>query len=667
MKKKSLLAFFLVTAFWGSWLALTSPARAASGKSRRHVFTLIENEYREGRISLGKRQYYRVAAVRNPGLLPNRFRKVVRDGAAAPGFYTPIMVEAAQKLPHVSKEWKTKIENLLAPPSELSYSVETTSPWPIRVTYDDPSLESKAQEVLDAAVISYEMEVQQWGFWEPPIETGQTHFMYYLQSTGMGGGGYTAPYQQVSSTSHVDYYVYVVIDSANETWTLPGIVAHEFNHACQAAMDGMEVIAFWENTATYIMSEVFESAWPYASAFFPIFQGQPHRVLEYMNQTQTDGYEYGGAVWVHFLQHMYGNQDPIWIRQVWEGTVQTSYTNEPDYFDVLTDKLQSEGGFQEMVRLFGQYRFFVGSDDDGQHIPDAGSWGGCEVARTAELEVSDLPVLDQSPAANTYPQPNGCNYITLDVESMPAGDVRFGFAGEAGVDWSVDVLQAAQGEVTVEHPMSLDAQSQGSVSLAPTLGDTLVMVVCNIAPVGHDPDDQSWNGAAYSYTVEEVAEAPTITSVSPSQVERGANGVILIVEGTNFPEMGTSIQLSGGGIVAGNVVYVSSQELKVQINVAQTADIGPRDLHLFTAAHDVTAGGALTITDTTQPDGGVHPDGGAPTDGAIDTDGGTTGGDKASGGCGCSSGGSTQPGLGAILLLLLAAAVMLFRARRAQG
>ena len=104
---------------------------------------------------------------------------------------------------------------------------------------------------------------------------------------------------------------------------------------------------------------------------------------------------------------MYGEDDPSWIADIWEGCVQETNENEPDYFDVLEDVLADHGGFEEIFLLFSQYRYFVGSNDDGAHLPEAGMWTGSEVAVDTHWSWDDLPVTDGEPSPGLMPQPNG--------------------------------------------------------------------------------------------------------------------------------------------------------------------------------------------------------------------------------------------------------------------
>lgn len=651
---------------FGLLLFLGGPARGQP-VVKSDVFSHIDRAYHRGELDWEERIYFKVAALKDPYLLPSTLRDILREGGPVGGSFTHVMVEAAQALPMMDPVMAEQMRQLLLPPPDLTYTMEVTNPFPIRVSYSAPSQQSMAQAILNAAVTSYQVEVQNWGFWEPAIESGAVYYRYYVDDTGMGGGAYTAPYDEVLSTPRYDFYTYVVVDPLNDIDYIGAIVAHEFNHACQAAMDGAETMAFWENTATYIMSQVFPDQFFYTMAFFPEFQGYPYRPLEY-HGTGNGAYEYGGALWIIFLEQLYGNNDPTWIRSIWEGSVQNSWNNEPDYFDVLRDVLQPSGGFTEMVRTFAQHRYFVGSDDDGQHLDGASEWFSGEVYKEGNYTLSDLSVINASPSSTNRPQPNGCNYIQLRVTSQPMASIRFSVSGLTGATWNVDLMRIHQGNPTTFQRMTIDAQGEASEVVNPDMGDKLVMVVCQLTGSSYDPDDQNWTARSYSYSILYEVPAPTVTAVDPSQVAQGTEAA-LHVHGTGFQNgAGLSVQISGGGVTVGQPVFVSATELLVQINVAASAALGSRDVVVMNPDGQYATGvGLLTITQqVVQVDGSVQTDGASPMDGGAEADAG--GGGSVKGGCDCRAGAAgSKSGRIAFWLLLLLTGICLVSRLRKQG
>jgi MYXO-CTERM domain-containing protein len=617
---------------------------------RASVFGQIDDAFVKGEIDEEHRVLYRVAALKAPHLLPARFRTVVSSGRPVDRCFTTVLVEAAQKLHKLSEPVRAQVSELLQPPTGFEYSIETAEPYPIRVFYNDASQQSMAELILDATITSYNTLVVDWGFWEPPIDPALGAYHIYIDETSMAGGAYTAPYEFVESTDHLDMFTYIVVDSSNNDWSLPGTMAHELNHSCQAAMDVLEPTAFWENTATYIMSQVFPSSWQYTMYCFQFFQDHPYRPLEYMVRP-SNMFEYGGGLWVYFMQHLYGNEDPVWIREVWEDSIQQLMVNEPDYFDVLDEKLAGEGGFSEMVRTFAQYRYFASEDDDGQHLPNAIHWWDAAVTKEAVIRSADLPVENQRPSETTRPKPNGCNYIDVEMGGIQ-WPVRFSFQGDTELEWHVEVMKITSGQPTEYARMELDEQKQGEVEMIPGDAHKLVMVVCQLGGEHYDPDGQSWPEGDYSYSIAGVAPAPTVLEVVPATVQRGQQDVPVTVQGAGFiDDEHLEVEISGEMVAINSVEFVSPEQLNLRLVVAGSAELGFRDVIVRNPGGSEDVGeGLLEITDeSTSPDGGV--------------DGGT--GSDPGGGCNCKAADRTG-GLHVLFLMLigLLGAVLLRRGHR---
>lgn len=621
----------------------------AAPLKKTDVFKKIDEEHAQGRISFADRIYYKVAAVRAPELLPERFRQVIVKGARNTTervCTAPVLHEGYKALKDLPQRQREQVQNLLLPPPDLTYVLDATQPYPFRVSYSDPGYVHKAQLILNAAITSYNKEVTEWGFWEPPIEPGAEFYRIFLQSTGSSAGGYCSPYTDVPNTPRSDSYSYIVIDTGNTNDLIPITVAHEFNHACQLGMDALEVTAFLENTATYIEGQVFPDDAYYTILTFSYFQAQPFRPLEYMNMGQSDLYEYGGSMWVWFLEYMYGNEDPAWIRQVWEGSVQADWMNEPDYFDVLDNMLQSHGGLTEAVKVFSRYRFFVGTDDDGQHFPDAHTWFGTEVEKTATWSISNLPFLNLEPPSETRPQPNGCNYIVLEVNRAAEQPVRFSFSGDADLRWNVDLIKVAAEQDTTYEQLEVDAEGSGKLTIDVSELDQVVMVVCQLSGDGYDPDARQWTQGKYTYSIQYEVPPPEITSVTPDRFAPGAHNELMIIRGSGFMDLHSlEVALSGDKVRVELQEHVSSEELHVRVFVAPGAELGPRDVVVINP--DGTRGVGEEMVSIVDPSELVDagPDGG-------------TGGSGGSSGCGC-RGGSSGGSFPALLIALLALALII--------
>jgi hypothetical protein len=343
----------------------------------------------------------------------------------------------------------------------------------------------------------------------------------------------------------------------------------------------LEPVGFWENTATYVQSQVFPMAWGDTQIFFRYFQGQPHLPLDYGVQSgEFPYYMYGGSLWIYIMEFLYGSSNPLWIADVWSGCIEESGLNEPDYFDVLSDRLQGEGGFWEMVPSFAQYRYFIGVDGDGQHVPKADGWLGSEVAQEQSWTQVDLPVVDQEPSYSTAPQPNGCNFVVMDTHEEK--EIAFTFSGEPDVQWNVDVMRVRQGEETTSSRMDIDEQGSGQIEASAGPDVKFVMVVCHLAGEDYDPDAHSWKAAMYTYSIEKKQMEPQIQVSVPDVLYRGDQNVLVSIIGTDFVDHDAlTFRVMGGGVQISGPAFVASTTITGKAAVSEDAALGARDVALL--------------------------------------------------------------------------------------
>jgi MYXO-CTERM domain-containing protein len=570
---------------------LIAAALLVTTEARADVLGAIDDAYARGEIGEAERQAHRVTAVRAPERLPARWQGQAPTPARC---HAPVLLEAFQSLRTMPEPQRSELPIQLGPPQEFPYYVQTGAPFPVIVFYQDMALQGKAERVLAAMITSYQREVVDWGFWPPHIEPGQPGYFVFLANAG-GAAGYTAPYAENPDTPHTDAYTYIFVEPSLSLTQIDSTVAHEFNHACQAAMDILELRSFFENTASYIEIPVFPDAAPLAAAVFPYFQNRPYLPLEYrVPDGPTDGYEYGGALWPLFLAHAYGGGDPSFVRQIWEGTVQNGFDNEPDYFDAIEQHVP--GGIGAAARLFGEHRFHVGMQDDGLHLPSAGEWQGAEPWVTADAFPNQLPILDQAPALpDTLPQPNGCNYIRFTPE--PASPpVRFSFQGDPGADWHVAVLGHGEGE-SLAVDVAVDALGAGVATIDASGLERLALMVCHASPPGYDPDDQAWQSAAYTYGIEYDVPTPLVSSITPPAIAVGTEGAAVVVTGTGFYGL-PQLMVSGGLVNVYGVELVSDTELHALVTVASDAALGGRDVTVTNpGGSSSTTPGVLSIVE----------------------------------------------------------------------
>src|SRR5690606_1145178 len=170
-----------------------------------------------------------------------------------------------------------------------------------------------------------------------------------------------------AGTERADAFGYLVINNNIDIRVRRFVVAHELFHASQMAYDWWEDISFMEGSATWIVDHVFDDEdiyWRY----YEFFNKQPYLASDYISLANP--YQYGSGLWLQYLDEAHGTSDGRFIREIWEGTVQNGFDNEPDFLDVIEQKTQAKGGLTEAWREFGEWRVLLGSREDGGHFAE---------------------------------------------------------------------------------------------------------------------------------------------------------------------------------------------------------------------------------------------------------------------------------------------------------
>jgi hypothetical protein len=578
---------------------LLVPALARAG-----LLGEIETRFRAGQIDEGARHVYRLAALRAPALLPPDLRALPREPDAAAGL-TRIAVEAFQwtRL-HSDEPSGIVLRDLLLPRPDLPNILDSTT-LPIRVSWADPAEAVLAEAVLETAEISWRVESEDYGFRLPPIEPGTERYRIFIDDTGFGGA-YTSPYGEDPATVWSDCFTYVVVDPRNGAARVGSTVAHELNHAMQASHDCGEVVTFWENTATYIMSQVFPEALGETVAYMPSFQSQPWRALDYMAEGGSDLSEYGGALFVIYLADTFGGGNgPVFLRRIWEDCEQLDSRNSRDYYTAIAHTVGEAGGPAAMEDVYGRFseaRFFVGEYDDRQHLPGATRYPS--VGATAWLSAADLPVTDARPLEEHRPAPYGANYVVVELAHV-GFPLRLSFDGLDETRWAVRLLTDGDGP-TEGQELALDPLSQsGSVVVDPTGRRRLVVVVANLGAPDYSPNQRTWPVAEYVYSIEPIIPPPSVTGARPETVTRGEDGVRLELLGEGFVGgRGFAVAFDDPAVKVLTVLGVTPGVVTIVVDVPPAAAIGPKLVTVTNSGGAQATGPSITVVDP--PADGSH-------------------------------------------------------------
>lgn len=584
----------------------SSPATApATAPATTDVFGEIEARYQRGAIDIDRYHFYRVAAIRAPGKLPADLR--LRVGQVFRKSGTGVLVEAMQ---HVIRtgDWGGDIHNLLQPPPDLSFTLESTE-WPIRVSYASANQAGYAQAILDAADLSWTVQIGDFGFYQPVMEPGFEPYRFYVQGAGQGTAGYTSPYETNPATTYASCFSYIVIDP-NLGNGVGATVAHEANHSMQLSMDCIEQRTFLENTAVLIEGLTHPDFFGSTLWFIPYFQAQPWRGLDFFES--GSGYQYGGVLWLHYLADELAVGDAgVFARELWEASMQDSdFINEPDYYDAIETVAAAYGaGNSDMESLYADFaeaRYFVGSQDDGQHMTDADRFDA-PPAVGLRHSVEDLPVVERQPPSEQRPATFGTNYVRLDITPDWQWPISVRFDGDDSSRWEVRVVRSGAGQSTVSVTMTLDPVTRaGAVTVDPAGYEEILMVVANLGDESYDPDTAGHPLASYYYSLEPVLEPAVVTAIVPAAVKRGQQNLHMRIRGENFvygPEF--AIFFDDPMLQVISIDSFSTSQVMFTLTVPAGASLGPYDVTVVNGGgQEATGEGLITVVDeldTTDP------------------------------------------------------------------
>ncbi len=371
-------------------------------------------------------------------------------------------------------------------PEYWPHAVESDG-LPVVVHYQAAGDAQTAVEVLGYVEHSWRVEVDQLGFRAPLPDDGlcgpDGRFDVFLwRDAEESWVDVRAPNRE---TAWDDWIAYMVLDPWGPFGgeMLDVTVAHEFNHACQAADDWFDAVLAFEMTSTFIEDVVFDDDNSYR-ALLVDFQSNPDLALD-----RDDGYEtwymYAASLYLFFLRDRYFDGDASFAADMWLGSRNPGHEdapNEPDFEDALDGLLRAaaDASFEESVVEFARWRWYTGRRDDGRHFEEGADFpDDAEVAVAAQVEVG-------TPRVPVWPAPMllGNAYVTLEGAASVVVGVALEVPAGDRVRW---VVQAVPGLTEDDDGELLDL-SAGPAPLQ--LGaDGRRTLVLTALPAGEDDVD----------------------------------------------------------------------------------------------------------------------------------------------------------------------------------
>lgn len=590
----ALSVFLLAPLLWQSPAARADvqpmAGRSQPGPSSEPlVLRDIRDRLRRGAINLAEAHRLRVLAVTRPEALPEGLRRVAtadrarRLAGGVPGpSGTAVLVDAFQYLVRTGETDDT-LQTLLEPPPDMEESLDS-SDLPIRVSFK-PGEEAYAQSVLEAAELSWQIQTERWGFYEPLMEPGFEPYRIHITPAGSGTAGYTSPYARNDATPWADCFTYIVIDPDLGGYA-QSTMAHELNHAMQAAMDCAELSAYWENTSVYIQVQTLPRFADMALWSLSSFQAEPWRPLDDFDYGA--GYQYGGSLWNFFLADTYadpGDAGPILIRRIWEASMQDDFQNSVPYFDgidaVITEETGDASAFDHALADFCEARYFVGGNDDGQHIQGAADWTHATVRVAARHTTAILPFEPAArPESDRRPEGTGCNHVLFDLPPTYPYPLRVTFDGDDDTRWAVRVLRITSDQQVSSTPLALEAPDwAGEVTLDTTGYRRLLLVVTNLGPAEDRTGPSHRVAHSYRYNAWPEVPPPTLTSVEPPQIEAGQQHLTVHLLGSGFVNgPGFEVAFEDPDIQIESVDGVTQEVITLTVTVPHATALGPKTI-----------------------------------------------------------------------------------------
>ncbi len=302
------------------------------------------------------------------------------------------------------------------------------------VVHFRPGEESSADAVVREVERAWSTQVEGLGFRPPLADAGQCGadeaFDVFLWAGALGA--YVGSVADNPDTAWDDQLTYLVVDPGADPLRPP--VAHELNHACQAADSWSASPLVAEMTSTFVERTAADASNdPYARVLSD-FQSHPEWSLD-----RNDGYEtlymYGAALYLDYVRDRFFAGDASFVADMWLRSRRSPGDDEPDFQDAL-DAILTEAdsiSYLESAVEFARWRWYTGTRDDGAHFVDGSSLPSAAMVAVAATVTTPTDVTVEVMAL-------GSAYIALET----GGPIEVtSFSADPAVDWVVQVVPGA--------------------------------------------------------------------------------------------------------------------------------------------------------------------------------------------------------------------------------
>ena len=492
------LLLLLTFLFAGISVSSTTELRGRNA-SDKAVSGKIDEAYREGEIDYETALTYKVYAIKDYKKLPEKFQS---DKPSWCG--TLNLLEAWRNLVRVSKETNQILSSYLSRPTFSGpESVIPTTHFKIHYTTSgrDAVTFGYAENISNYAEQSWNKEVDNMGWDAPPPDgvDGDEYDIYIVSSGGAGWVGYCQPESPGPDPDQEDYTSYFVVASGLGSDLAKVTVAHEFNHACQFSYSGSEASFWYENCAVWMEDMVYDKVNDY---YYYITTGWQNPIYwpDVSITTFNGEYEYGASTWVFYLTERHNDNDMP--RRIWARNGIISGNNTISDIDYILSNYYGSS-FNAALKEYSVWRYFSGSNDDGQHFSEGSHW--------VDPYVEPAHIHDTYPAQGTQgnrpPDRYGTNFIQSNSPGGQ-GDFDITFDGQDGKAWAAMI---AHYPGTAFTEFGLDGNSAGSISVSWGNSSRIILVPVVMSSSG--------SNLTYAYSAAQGADEtpPTMEQIVEPQ------------------------------------------------------------------------------------------------------------------------------------------------------
>lgn len=455
-KKRVLIGILGLLCAWAAPVIAYTEAAASADDP----ILAIENDFRQGKLTLDEKVMLVIKAIKKPQELPQKYQIFdLATGKTASRSATmalkeirlhweQLSLETQQAFLEAFTRWSTEY-TYDSPGSFFKLHYDTTGTNRVPADDDDfsgvPDFVEKCAAYCDTA---YEVHMTH-GFLEPPSDGGlggDSAFDIYFQD--MGYYGYAQP-EGPGPEPWNDYYSYIVLNSdflgfppnddpeGDQYGAAKVTAAHEFHHCVQFAYDLNEGIWFMELDATCWEDIVFDHSndnYNYLSSFF----NYPEKSL-----MENSSHAYSCFIWGLYLARRF---DTSLLVAIWEGA------RYDDVFSTLSDTLLARYGWTQDSAFaeFASWNYCTSSRDDGLHHEEASTYPLVTAGRTHHSYPVNLLTSPASPAG----------YGSCYVQFFPGshtGILRLTFNGDDSRQWAVYVVKSTENNVHEFEKLVLDS------------------------------------------------------------------------------------------------------------------------------------------------------------------------------------------------------------------